>query len=238
MTTSGTTTFELDVATIIETAARRARGSDLGMLSGQDAVNARNCMNMVLIDITNEGYALSQLEYHIVSLTQGTTTYTLPSNVLDVYNVVFAKYAGANADPTFNETALERIDLATYNNINNKEIQAYPSQYALDRATSTTTLYLYPTTTSDDDELRFWSFVRSDDVTGSAQTVDLNFRYTNCLIAGTAFYMCLEKPEPSEIYEARLARLKSDYGAAMDSAFGEDRDRASMYITPSFKGRR
>jgi len=230
MATSGTTTWTLNVANIIETAARRARGADLGSLSAKAAVEARNCLNMVLTDLTNAGYALSKLEYKTLDLTQGTRTYTLPTDVLDIFDVVYAQYLGSGANPEFNETAMTRIDLAAYNRINNKDQQAFLSQFALYRGMSTVTLYVYPTCTNANDELRYWALTRTEDITGSNQNFDLSYRYTNTLIAGVAYYMGLETPG---IDEDKLARLKQDYQDASDLAFGEDRDRSSMFMYPS-----
>lgn len=234
MATSGSTVWNLNVAEIIETAARRARGKDVGSLSAKDAVEARNCLNMVLTDITNAGYALSQLEYRTISLTQGTIEYTLDSDVLDVFDLVYAKYNGAGTDPLYNETAMTRIDLAAYNRINNKEVEAYLSQFALHRGLNEVTMYVYPTATSDDDEIRYWAMVRPDDVSAMNQDVDLAYRYDNTLIAGVAYYMGLETPG---IDEGKLARLKTNYQEALDLAFGEDRDRSSAFFYPSFKRR-
>lgn len=232
MATSGTTAWNLDVANIIETAARRARGKDLGSLSSKDAQEARNCLNMVLTDLTNAGYALSQLEFKTLSLTQGTKTYTLPVEVLDIFDVVYAQYLGVDANPEWNESALTRIDLAAYNRVNNKDQQSYLSQYALHRAIDSVTMYIYPTCTNDNDELRYWALTRTDAVTAANQDVDLSYRYTNTLVAGVAYYLALET---SNIDEAKLARLKDDYNAASELAFGEDRDRSSMYLYPSMR---
>ncbi len=230
MATSGTTTWNLDVAGIIETAARRARNIDLGSLSGQDARNARNCLNMVLTDITNLGYSLSKLEFKTLELTQGTTSYTLPVDVQDIFDVVYAKDNGVSANPRWTETPLTRIDLAAYNRINNKTEESYLSQYALHRGLSTVTMYLYPTSQNSDDELRYWALTRTEDASALNQDIDLPYRYTNSLIAGVAYYMGLETPN---IPEEKLARLEKTYSSALEVAFGEDRDRSSMYITPS-----
>jgi hypothetical protein len=236
MATSGTTAWSLNVATIVETAARRAFPADKkGSLAAVDAVNARNCMNMVLVDITNEGYALSKLEYKTFDLTQGTTSYSLSQDVLDVFDVVYAKYQGSGSDPEFNETALTRIDLAAYNEINNKGIESYVSQFALHRGLNGVTMYIYPTATSDDDEMRYWALTRTEDVNAAFQDVDLNYRYTNVLTAGLAYYMAMEKPEDSEMYELRLKRLETTYFNSLASAFSEDRDRSSLFAYPSFQ---
>jgi hypothetical protein len=232
MTTSGTTAWNLNVAEIIEVAARRARGAEVGSLSAQDAKNARNCLNMVLTDITNAGYALSQLEFKTFSLTQGTRSYTLPSDVLDIFDVVYARYHVE--DPEYNETSLTRIDLAAYNRINNKEIESYVSQFALHRGVNEVTMYIYPTCENDTDEIRYWALTRADDATAAYQDVGLAYRYTNTLLAGVAYYLYMEQ---DNIKEEKLARLKVDYEEALDLAFGEDRDRSSVFITPALRGR-
>jgi hypothetical protein len=230
MATSGTTIWNLNVAEIIETAARRSRGADVGSLSAKDAKEARTCLNMVLTDLTNAGHPLSALEFKTLNLTQGTASYTLPEDVLDIFDIVYARYNGAGSNPLYTETPLTRIDLAAYNQINNKTMQSYLSEYALDRRTNSVNMYLYPVPENSDDKLNYWALTRLQDISAMNQDVDLSYRYSNTLVAGVSYYMGMETPT---ISEEKLARLKVNYQEALDLAFGEDRDRTSFYITPS-----
>jgi hypothetical protein len=238
MTTSGTTSWNLNVAKIIEVASRRAfsQGSNKGMLSSIDAKNARDCLNMVLTDLTNEGHTLNKLEFKTFPTLVGQPTYSLSTDVLDIFDVVYARYNGLGSDPLYTESSLTRIDLAAYNQINNKGMQSsLSSEFALHRGMNEVTMYVYPTSDNTDDEIRYWALTRIEDVTEARQDVDLSYRYTNALIAGTAYYLAIENPEDSELYELRLKRLKMSYQESVDSAFGEDRDRVSMYIKPGFR---
>lgn len=236
MATSGSVAWNLDVASIIEQAYKRAR-PEAGEMSALNAKDARTALNFVLTDLSNAGHALSSLEFKTLSLTQGTINYTLPTDVIDIFDITYAKYLGAGMNPEWEETALTRIDLASYNQINDKTIQSYLSQYALHRGVNAATMYLYPTCTNDDDELRYWALTRNEDVTASYQDVNLSYRYTNTLTAGAAYYIALAAPENTEMYEPRLARLKQNYVEAMELAFGEDRDRSSMYVYPQMTRR-
>jgi hypothetical protein len=232
MPTSGTTNWTLNVAEIIETAARRGRSStNKGALSGMDAKNGRNNLNMVLLDIANAGNALSKLEFKTLNLTQGTNTYTLPQDVIDVFDVVYAKL-----NPTTglfgNETGLTRIGISEYNQISNKTTESICSQFAIHRGITQPTLYLYPTPATTGDQIQYWAMTFIEDATGAAQDPDLPKRYINALIAGTAYYISLEDPE---VPEQKILRLKDNYVEALDVAFGEDRERASVYVTPKLK---
>lgn len=227
MATSGTTTWNLTVAEIVETAAKRARPASMGPLAAKDAKDARIALNLVLIDLQNAGHSLNKIEYKTLSLGQGTTSYTLPVDVLDIFDAVWSKYDSATG--LYTDYSLTRIDLAAYNQINDKALESTPSQFALHRGLSTATLYLYPTSASDTDKINYWAFTKIEDISAANEDVDLPQRYLNVLISGLAHYMAMEIPE---VPEDKLARLEKHYEDAVELAFGEDRDRSSFFITP------
>ena len=75
--------------------------------------------------------------------------------------------------------------------------------------------------------LVFDRLVRINDVDDPQNTVDVPFRFYPCLAAGLAYYLSLKKA-PS-----RVQLLKAVYEEEFERAAAEDRDRASLTLTPS-----
>jgi|TARA_R110000823_G_scaffold194762_1_gene326140 hypothetical protein len=59
-------------------------------------------------------------------------------------------------------------------------------------------------------------------------TQDIPFRFLPALVAGLAYYLALKIPGS----EGRLQILKPMYDEAWNLAADEDREKASMFITP------
>jgi len=69
--------------------------------------------------------------------------------------------------------------------------------------------------------------VRMDDADSAVNTLDVPFRFYPCLAAGLAYYLALKKaPE-------RIQVLKAVYEEEFERAAAEDRDRATLSLTPS-----
>jgi hypothetical protein len=69
--------------------------------------------------------------------------------------------------------------------------------------------------------------VRMDDADTAQNTLDVPFRFYPCLSAGLAYYISLKRA-PN-----RTQLLKAVYEEEFERAAAEDRDRASLTITPS-----
>ena len=66
-----------------------------------------------------------------------------------------------------------------------------------------------------------------DDADSAVNTLDVPFRFYPCLAAGLAYYLALKKaPE-------RIQVLKAVYEEEFERAAAEDRDRATLSLTPS-----
>jgi hypothetical protein len=65
-----------------------------------------------------------------------------------------------------------------------------------------------------------------DDAGSGANTLDIPFRFYPCLVAGLAYYIAMKKAPD------RVQLLKAVYEEEFDRAKSEDRDRASLQLTP------
>ena len=126
---------------------------------------------------------------------------------------------------TQSDQVLTRLSRDAYLTIPNKNTQAKPSQFYIDRQI-TPEIKLWPTP-DDSYSIVYDRLTRMDDADTFINTMEVPFRFYPCLSAGLAYYLALKKaPE-------RVALLKTVYEEEFKRAADEDRDRASLKLTPS-----
>lgn len=229
MTTSGTTAWSLDVYQITELAGRRARPSNSGPMTGEDARRARENLALIQIDISNRGYPLSLFTLKTLTLVAGTTDYTLPTDVSDIYDAVYRTVDSAG---NVTDIPLERISIFNYNGISVKDTAGKPSIFALQRGRDGTTLSLFPTPDAAQ-SIKYWAVVKPSDITAAQQSTDFNYRWFPCLVAGLAHYMAMER---DDVAPEKVRALQEEYEFQLTNALMEDRERTSTFLIPG--GRR
>ena len=217
MTVSGSTDFELDVSDYIEEAFERC---GLEVRTGYDLKTAKRSLNLLFADWANRGLNQWTIAQRTQTVTQGTSSYNLGTDVVDVLSMVVRR---SNSD-----LAMTRISRDAYLVINSKTTQSRPSQFFIDRQI-TPVIKLWPTPENSTDTLVFDCLTRIDDADTFTNTVDVPFRFYPCLAAGLAYYLSIKKaPE-------RIQVLKTIYDEEIDKAQAEDRDRASFSVSPNLQ---
>jgi len=148
------------------------------------------------------------------------------SNVRSTIDVLSAVIRQNDGRGNQSDIAIGRISRDTYINIPSKTTTARPSQFYIDRQI-TPIVKLWSTPDALTYTLVFDRLVRINDVDDPQNTVDVPFRFYPCLAAGLAYYLSLKKA-PS-----RVQLLKAVYEEEFERAAAEDRDRASLTLTPS-----
>jgi hypothetical protein len=115
MATSGTTAFNMDFTEIAEEAWERA-GRE--MRSGYDLRTARRSMNLLTIEWQNRGINMWTIEEGTLNLAQGTATYNLPADTIDLLEHVVR--TGDGNITTQSDLNITRISVSTYSSIPNK----------------------------------------------------------------------------------------------------------------------
>tara|TARA_R100001443_G_scaffold2374_2_gene8046 strand:- start:581 stop:1252 length:672 start_codon:yes stop_codon:yes gene_type:complete len=221
MATSSSTDFEPNVAEFVEEAFERC---GLELRTGYDLKTARRSINLMLAEWANRGLNQWTIEQATQTVTEGTTDYSLNSNVIDVLDVVLRR----TVNQTQTDISVNRISRSEYINIPNKTTKARPSQFFLDKL-STPTLKIWPAPENSTDILVFNKIVRMDDADKPTNTMDMPFRFFPCFAAGLAYYISLKRaPE-------RTAQLKAIYEEEFRRAADQDEDRASFNIRPSIR---
>jgi hypothetical protein len=215
MTTSGSRDFNLDVAEIIEEAYERC---GLEVRTGYDAKTARRSLNLMFADWANRGLNLWTVAQGTTNLVQGTSTYTLGADVVDILEMVLRR-SGTDYE-------VERISRGEYLNFPNKTDQGRPSQFYLDRKIQPV-ITLWQTPENSTDVLVYYYVQRIQDADTLQNTTDLPFRFLPCMVAGLAYYLAMKRaPE-------RLQILKAVYEEEFQRAAEEDEDRVALKLQPS-----
>jgi hypothetical protein len=243
MTTSGTSSFNLDLTELVEEAFERC-GAELR--TGYDFRTARRSLNLLTIEWANRGINMWTIEQGQITLVQGTNTYDLPIDTIDLLEHQIRTNAGNTATQT--DINISRISVSTYATIPNKLSQGRPIQVWIQRMSGAQ----YPSTTNpngvnsagiDAPKITVWptpdgsqtyTFVYwrlrriQDDGTG-VSTQDIPFRFIPCMVAGLAYYLSMKLPNMDP---QRIMGLKADYEQQFQLAAEEDREKAPVRFVP------
>jgi hypothetical protein len=219
---SGTTTFNLDLGEIIAEAFERC---GILVLSGQDYRTARRSLDLMMQEWANRGFNLWTVETGTQVLTQGTATYTLPVDTVDLVETMLRTQSDQNQQ----DYTLNRISVSTYATIPNKNVQGRPVQVYVNRQiTPQFTVWPVPDGTTQY-TLAYWRLRRIQD-TGvpASNTMDVPFRFLPALCAGLAYHVAMKKPQ----VQGLVPMLKEVYEEQFKLAADEDRSRASSRFVP------
>jgi hypothetical protein len=239
MTTSGTTSFNLDLSNLVEEAFERC-GSELR--TGYDLRTSRRSLNLLTAEWANRGVNLWTIEQGEIPLVQGQVAYNLPIDTVDLLEHVIRTGTGQNQS----DLTITRISVSTYATIPNKLAQGRPIQVWVDRQSGATypaggrpegtdpitgidhpQIYVWPTPEqSNYYTFVYWRMRRVQDGGNGSSTQDIPFRFLNCMVAGLAYYLSMK------IAPDRMASLKAQYDEQWKFAAEEDRDKSAVRFVP------
>lgn len=222
MATSGTTTFDLDLNTIVEEAFERAGGE---LRTGKDLRTARRSLNLLLAEWANRGVNLWTFEEGSIPLVQGTITYTLPADTIDIMDCVVRTGTGTSQS----DINISKISLSTYASIPSKNTQGRPIQVWVDRQLAAPEINVWPVPDSTGTyTFVYWKLRRLEDAGDGINTQDVPFRFLPCLVAGLAYYLAMKIPDGI----SRIEMLKASYEEQWKLAADEDREKADIRLAP------
>jgi hypothetical protein len=231
MTTTGTSTFNLDLNNLIEEAFERC-GTE--MRTGYDLRTARRSLNLLTIEWANKGINLWTIEQGSIPMVQGQVTYDLPVDTIDLLDHVIRTQSGINQT----DINITRISVDTYSTIPNKLAQGRPIQVWINRQSGATNpgpsvnypqINVWPCP----DQSNYYTFVywrlrRIQDAGNGVNTQDIPFRMLPALVAGLAYYLAMKIPDALP----RVEMLKAIYDEQWQLAADEDREKASLRLAP------
>jgi hypothetical protein len=230
MTTSGTSTFNLDLNDIVEEAFERC-GAELR--TGYDLRTARRSLNLLTIEWANRGINLWTIEQGSIPMVQGQIVYNLPVDTIDLLEHVVRTQTGQQQT----DITINRISIDTYSTIPNKNAQGRPIQVWINRQSGAQNpsgvqapnINVWPAP----DQNNYYTFVywrlrRLQDAGDGVTTQDIPFRFLPCMVAGLAYHLSLKIPGALE----RSMSLKAQYEELWQQAADEDREKAPLRIAP------
>lgn len=126
-TTSGTTSFNLDLVNLVEEAYERC-GQE--MRTGYDMRTARRSLNIMTIEWANRGINLWTIEQGVIPIVTGQACYPIPVDTIDLLDTVTRT---GNGTPQQSDINISRISESTYMTIPNKLAQGRPIQLWINR---------------------------------------------------------------------------------------------------------
>lgn len=230
MTTSGTTTFNLDLNNLVEEAFERC-GAELR--TGYDMRTARRSLNLLTIEWANRGINLWTIEQGSIPLVQGQIVYTLPVDTIDLLDHVIRTQSGVGQT----DINISRISVDTYSTIPNKNAPGRPIQVWINRQSGATTptgvqspsISVWPCPEqSNYYTFVYWRLRRIQDAGNGTTEQDIPFRMLPALVAGLAYYLSLKIPDALP----RAGILKAGYDEQWQLASDEDREKAPLRLAP------
>lgn len=219
MATSGTTSFNMEVAQIIEEALERIGGNPT---SGEEAASARTTLNLLLTHIINLSAPLNAQKLYNYTTTASTASYDMPDDVVNVLVVTISDTSG-------NEIELHRDDMMEYQRLYKKDQLGRPTTYYMQRLTDKAQMYLWP---MPDTEYTVHCRVtrKLQDVNAAINNLDLPTIYLPAIISGLAYYLSLKRRNIDAQYRQELKML---YETELKAALEEDRTRTDYFVRPS-----
>jgi len=230
MTTTGTTSFNLNLNELVEEAFERC-GAELR--TGYDFRTARRSLNLLTIEWANRGINLWTVEQGSIAMVQGQITYDLPVDTIDLIEHVIRTQSGQGQT----DININRISVDTYATIPNKNAQGRPIQVWINRQSGATTptgvknpqINVWPAPEqSNYYTFVYWRLRRIQDAGTGVTTQDIPFRFLPCMVAGLAYHLSMKLPDALP----RVEMLKAMYDEAWDQAANEDREKAALRIAP------
>ena len=153
--TTGTTSFNLDLNNLVEDAFERC-GQELR--TGYDLRTARRSLNLMTIEWANRGINMWTVEPGQIALTEDRFMYPLPTDTIDLLDMVIRTGTGQNQQ----DININRISESTYITIPNKNATGRPIQVWINRQSgqeNPTTITLNETLTATDTTITLSSTV-------------------------------------------------------------------------------
>lgn len=220
MATSGTFLFNLAMDDLLTEAWERC-GKSPEILNAAVSNSALRSVQLALLDWSNRGLNLWQIDKQAVAIPAGTQSFTTAVGTTDVLEMTVSVN---NRDMIM--APIGRYDYVTQAD---KIYRSRPTQYWVDRTNPLPVVSLYPVP-DQDYELTYYRVRLPQDMSSLVQTADAPILWMEALSAELAARLA-EKFAPD-----REVALRAKADRAFANAATENRERVPLIITPSFYG--
>ena len=179
-----------DLSELFEEAYERA---GLTMRGGYDLKTARRSLNILTLEWQNRGLNLFTIDSGTIPLVQGTATYTLPANTIDIIEHQLRSGDGTSQQDTY----ISRISVSTYAQQTNKNTTSRPTQIFVQRLATETTVTLWPVPDNSTYTLFYFRLKGIDGLASGVggEVTNIPPRFVQALVSGLAYYIAMKRPE-------------------------------------------
>jgi len=226
MATSGTTTFNLDLTEIMEEAYDLC---GLSMMSGGEYNSAKRALNLIFLEWQNKGLNLWKIEQATTALIAGTNTYAAESSALEIVDA-FIRTDAADTEKQFDQR-LRRISRTEYNHQAKKLTQSKPTQYFVDKGTSSMNIVVWSTPDSQQTYTLVYDYIKRIEDAGANADInpDVPARYLPCLTYALAYNIACKNNEALN----KVPMIKARYDELWNEVSDADRERAPVKFVPN-----
>jgi hypothetical protein len=234
MATSGSTSFNLDVANIIEEAYERC---GLELRTSYDLITARRSIDLLLTEWSNYQVNIWKVAQRSLALVADTAEYTINDPIIDVLDGVI-RITGPIDIP------MARISFEEYLNRTDKAQTGRPTQFATRRERDSLKISFWNTPDVSTYTFEYFSLEYIQEAGVYTNNLDIPRRFLPALCAGLAYKLAQKNPpvtkrnkegeeaESGGVNAKLRAELKGEYKEAFNQAMYEDRDRSSFLVKP------
>ena len=218
----------------IEEAYERATGTEGGLpRDGYSMRSARRSINLLLSDWSNRGVNLWTIESSSIALTYNTGSYDLTAvsgnDIVDVIEQV-VQIPPTTSGTNVARLNVRRVSISTQATRVNQNYQGRPTEVWYDRRIDGVTAHIWPLPDATGSYTLYYTVLRRmDDAGAYTNTADMPYRFLPAFISGLAFYIAQKRQPDNAIL---LQRLEADYEKTWQRAADEDREKATLSITP------
>jgi hypothetical protein len=202
MTTSGTTSFAPSLGELVIASYRRC-GVHGPEITAQHMTDARMEANLLMADWAGDGINLWQVEEGALTLTQGTISYAMPTNIVFILDC----YIGRGTAPQIDRSIFP-MSRSDYMSIANKSQQGQPTSFWFDRLLAPI-IYLWPVADQDDTYTLYYNYMRQayDSNLPAGVQPEVPWAYLDAFVWGMASRLSLiYAPDRADRLEARAMK--------------------------------
>lgn len=228
---SGTYSFSLTVLGVVEEAWERCQFR-IDALEGWQIRRARQTLQLQMLQWSTRGINLWAIEQvGPLSMALGLQSLQTLPGTADVLEVTVTR-SGV-------EFILSPMARDQYVAISNKTLVSRPTQYWVEKTLPWPTLVFYPLEDLGTDTLIYWRLRQLQDVSASAQGIDIPPLFYEAICGGLASRIADKWVTPKshpEIWRDLRTDLRASAKASYGEAFMNDRERPPFVIQPNLDG--
>jgi hypothetical protein len=191
-----------------------------GTPSNQLLQDARDLFSVMLKTLQARGVTLTQAVRRSLTLTSGTASYALPTDVIDVEFPTMLQASGSNE-----ETYVEKMVYSDYQVISNKQVSGVPTRAYVEKlASCSVTFWEIPNGTY---TWNYRAIVLVPDMSDGATEPGLTQRWMGALLWRFAYWLA----HANNLNPAKRLELKTEAEQQERDVMGQENERGDLHLS-------